>query len=82
MSLTLKKFRELTKDLPEDTLINSTIEFGNPNSIRGNINRIHIIPKEHSYAGENYIILTQDKDREFIVKKWIDKNKSITVLVE
>lgn len=79
MSLTLKKFRELTENLNEDTIINTTIEFGNPNSIRGTINQVHIVPKEHSYANENHIILTQSKDPNFTVKKWVAKNTPITV---
>ena len=76
MSLTLKEFRELTKDLPEDTIIGTTIEYGNPISLRGVINEIHIVPKEHSYSKENYLTLTQHKGKELIVKKWIDKNTS------
>lgn len=76
--LTLKKFRELTKDLPEDTIINTTIEFGAPHSIRGTINVVHIVPKEHSYAKENYITLTQDFGRsDLLVQRWVDKNKTV-----
>lgn len=80
MSLTLKKFRELTKDLDERTEINTTIEFGNPNSIRGVIDQIHIVPKEFAYSKESYIVLTQSKDGNFRVKQWIDFNTSIEVV--
>ena len=79
MSLTLKKFRELTKDLPEDYIINTTIEFGNPISIRGTINQVHIVPKEHSYSKESFITLTQDRGKDLVVKRWIGKNSPVTI---
>ena len=82
MSLTLKQFRELTENLPDETVINTTIEFGRPNSLRGIINQVHIVPKEHSYSDETYITLTQNdtENIELLVKKWIDKNKPETIL--
>lgn len=72
--LTLKKFRELTENMPEDTILNSTVEFGDPNAIRGVINQVHIVRKKHSYSKENYIVLTQDIGDDLIVKEWIGKN--------
>lgn len=82
MALTLKEFRELTKDLPEDMTINTTVEFGKENSIRGIINCVHIIPEEHSYA-EGHITLTQHNDFEtqntLRVKVWEGKNKPVRI---
>ena len=62
MSLTLKEFRELTKDLPEDYTVETTIEFGNPTSIRGTVNQVHLCPAEHSYSDQSHITLTQRTD--------------------
>ena len=82
MSLTLKKFRELTKDLPDDTYVETTIEFGKPNSLRGVINQVHIIPKEHSYTNEGHITLTQCELKSkfsLVVKKWVGKNNPMVI---
>tara|TARA_R100001086_G_scaffold249569_1_gene189760 strand:+ start:1444 stop:1704 length:261 start_codon:yes stop_codon:yes gene_type:complete len=73
--LTLKKFKELTKNLPDNTILNTTIEFGNPNTLRGVINEIHIVPKKHSYSKEGYIVLSCNDKKRFIIKNWIEKNK-------
>lgn len=80
MSLTLKKFRELTKDWPEETIINTTIEFGNEWSIRGTINCIHMCPKEHTYANEQHISLactTEEKleGKELVVRDLVGKSE-------
>ena len=67
MSLTLGLFRELTKDLPSNFKINTTVEFGSKSSLRGIVNVLQIASKEYSHSNENYIVLTQDKG--------IEKNK-------
>ena len=73
--LTLKKFREITKDMPEDTTMNTTIEFGKEWSIRGTIDCIHLCPEEHSYSRENHVTLTQSKKGNFVVKRLTGLNK-------
>jgi len=82
MSLTLKEFRKITKDMPEDTIINSTIEFGKEWSIRGTITCVHLCPLEHTYSDDSHITLTQhsepDQDK-LIVKKLIGKNEWVDV---
>lgn len=75
MSLTLKKFRELTKDLPGGMTINTTIEFGNPNSIRGTINEVHICKHPHTWSDDEHITLTQYEGENLKVKKLADRNE-------
>ena len=75
MKLTLKKFRELTKDLSGDYLIETTIEFGKPSSLRGIVNEVHICPSEHTHSGESFITLTQDMNDNVRVKQLIGKNE-------
>lgn len=75
--LTLGKFRELTKDMPDDTTMNTTVEFGKEWSLRGSINCIHVCSNEHSYSSDSHIILTQqveNKDK-VIIRKLVGKNK-------
>lgn len=70
--------RELTKNLDNNVVINSTIEFGNEWSIRGAIDCIHICPKENNYANEDYITLTQVKTNEkdsLIIRELTGKNQ-------
>lgn len=75
MSLTLKRFRELTKDMPEDTIINTTVEFGNEWSIRGTINCVHLCPVEHSHSEDTHITLTCiESDKDLTVRRLVGKN--------
>ena len=75
MSLTLERFRELTENMPPETVINTTVEFGKEWSIRGTINCIHICPKEHTHSADEHITLTQCKGDKLVVKRLVDKNK-------
>ncbi len=75
MSLTLKKFRELTKDMPDDMTINTTIRFGKENSIRGVINMIHICEHPHTWSDDAHLTLTQHKGTDLRVKKLVGRNE-------
>lgn len=76
MSLTLKQFRELTKDMPDDTAICVPIESGREWSINGKINFVHLATSEHSYSSSNIITIGQSIDiiENLVVKKLVDKN--------
>ena len=80
MSLTLKQFRELTKDLPDDYTIETTIEFGNPHSIRGTVNQVHICPSDHTHSKQSFITLTQSEKQinGVKVRRLVGRNEWIT----
>lgn len=75
MSLTLKEFREITKDLPGETVVNTTVEFGNEWSIRGVVNCIHIAPTEHTYSKNGYVALTQCDSDSLVIRQLTGKNE-------
>ena len=78
MKIELKEIsvRELTKDLPEDTVLNTTIEFGNEWSIRGTINCLHIVPKENAYSDESHITMACiETEEELVVRDCVGKNE-------
>lgn len=79
--LTLKHFRELTKDMPDDSIICVPYEH-KESSIKCTVNFLLMQNKGIGYNKENYIILGMDLDRfnyendiDLVVKKLIDKNQ-------
>ena len=73
--LTLKLFKELTKHMPDDTVICVPIEAGKEWSILGTVNFVHLTPIEHSYGNKNVITIGQGQNNEGLkVSQLIGKN--------
>jgi len=76
MKLTLKLFRELTKDFDENATI--CVPVTNKEwSIKGLPNFIHLESSEHSYSETSSIILGQCKElkEDFVIRELVDKNE-------
>lgn len=71
--LTLKQFRELTKDFDENAVICVPSD-GMENGLNLLVNFIHLAPEEHSHGNNSIITLGQTYTDCLKIKRLIGKN--------